>query len=1086
MAGVKRRQHVRFTTTCGLDRPRQNELLSDVRGSAQNRGRQGAERPSRRLLLALLAVALPLAAAGNTYGQLPLSFEPNQGQTDARVRFFSRASGYMLFVTANESVFAGRDGSVERMKLIGANPKPRFEPLDKQPGISNYFIGNHPEKWRTNLPNYGKVALKDVYPGIDLVFYGNERQLEYDWVVAPGADPGLIRVKWEGASQVTRNSSGDLVLSASLIEHKPVVLQEGKRIEGGYVVRGRQVAFEIARYDHSKPLVIDPVLTYSTYLGGGGVDQGRAIAVDGSGNAYVTGFTSSTDFPSGNSIQNKFGGGTFDAFVTKINAAGSARVYSTYLGGDVTEQGTGIAVDGSGNAYITGFTNSYDFPTSKAIQSAFGLGAQDAFVSKIDAAGSTLVYSTYLGGGATDFGQGIAVDGAGNVYVTGYTNSNDFPTNSALQTTNGGIGYDAFVTKINAAGSAYVYSTYLGGSGDEFGEGIAVDAAGNAYVTGITYSTNFPTTNPLQPNFGGFTDVFVTKINAAGSVRVYSTYLGGSGADVGTGIAVDGSGSAYVTGYTLSSDFPNKAPLQMGNGGAANDAFVSKINTAGSALVYSTFLGGTGDDRGAGIAVDRAGNAYVTGSTASSDFPTANPVQTKNGGGVDAFVTKLNVTGSAYGYSTYVGGNGDDFGSGIAVDASGNAYVTGAAGSANFPTANPLQASYGSFGDAFVLSISAPAQITSGAHFVPVAPCRVADTRNANGPFGGPAIAGGTSRDFVIPSGVCGIPSIAVGYSMNVAVVPRGTLGFLTLWPSGQSQPLAAVLNSVDGRVKSNAAIVPAGSNGAVSVFATDTTDLILDINGYFVAGGSPGALAFYPLSPCRVADTRNSAGPLGAPSLAAQSTRSFPILASNCGLPPSAQAYSLNFAAVPKGSSLGFLSAWPAGQQQPLVASLNDVTGTVLSNAVIVPAGIGGAVNVFATDATDLVIDINGYFAPQGTGGLSLYTLTPCRVVDSRLPPGSPPFSSTRDVNVTASQCGVPLNAQAFVFNATVVPPSFLGFMTMWPQGQTQPLASTLNAYDGAVTNNMAIVPTTTGSISVFPSSPTHLVLDIFGYFAP
>jgi hypothetical protein len=1077
---------VRFTTTCGLDRPRKNELLSDVRGSAQNRDRQGAERPSRKLLLALLAVGLPLSAASDTYGKLPLSFETNQGQTDARVRFLARASGYTLFVTANEAVFAGRDGLVERMKLIGANPKPRFEPLDKQPGISNYFIGNNPEKWRTNIPNYGKVALKDVYPGIDLVFYGNERQLEYDWVVAPGADPKLIHVKWEGASQVTRNSSGDLVLSASLVEHKPVILQEGKRIEGGYAVHGRQVAFELARYDPSKPLVIDPVLTYSTYLGGGGVDQGRAIAVDGSGNAYVTGFTSSTDFPSGNSVQTKYGGGTFDAFVTKINAAGSARVYSTYLGGDVTEQGTGIAVDGSGNAYITGFTNSFDFPTSKAIQSAFGLGAEDAFVTKIDAAGSTLVYSTYLGGGATDLGEGIGVDSAGNAYVTGYTNSNDFPTKNSLQATNGGSGYDAFVTKINAAGSAYLYSTYLGGSGDEFGQGIAVDAAGNAYVTGFTYSTNFPTTNPLQPNFGGFTDVFVTKINAAGSARVYSTYLGGSGADVGTGIAVDGSGNAYVTGYTLSSDFPNKAPLQMSNGGAANDAFVSKINTAGSALVYSTFVGGTGDDRGAGIAVDRAGNAYLTGSTASSDFPTANPVQASNGGGLDAFVTKINVAGTAYAYSTYVGGNGDDFGSGIAVDASGNAYVTGAAGSANFPTANPLQMNYGSFGDAFVLSISAPAQINSGAHFVPVAPCRVADTRNANGPFGGPAIAGGTSRDFVIPSSFCGIPSTAVGYSMNVAVVPRRTLGFLTLWPSGQSQPLAAVLNSVDGRVKSNAAIVPAGSNGAVSVFATDTTDVILDINGYFVAGGSPSALAFYPLSPCRIADTRNSAGPLGAPSLAAQSARSFPILASNCGLPPSAQAYSLNFAAVPKGSSLGFLSAWPAGQQQPLVASLNDVTGTVLSNAVIVPAGIGGAVNVFATDATDLVIDINGYFAPQGPGGLSLYTLTPCRVLDTRLPAGAPPFSSTRDVNVTASQCGVPLNAQAFVFNATVVPPGFLGFMTMWPQGQTQPLASTLNAYDGAVTNNMAIVPTTTGSVSVFPSSPTHLVLDIFGYFAP
>jgi len=381
-------------------------------------------------------------------------------------------------------------------------------------------------------------------------------------------------------------------------------------------------------------------------------------------------------------------------------------------------------------------------------------------------------------------------------------------------------------------------------------------------------------------------------------------------------------------------------------------------------------------------------------------------------------------------------------------------------------------------------SVAAPA-ISSPTQFAPITPCRIADTRNANGGFGGPAIAANTTRDFVIPNSACGIPSTAASYSMNVAVVPHGALGFLTLWPTGQPQPTVATLNSIDGRVKSNAAIVPAGSNGAVSVFATDTTDVILDINGYFVAGSSPGALAFYPLTPCRVADTRNPADPLGGPSLDAQSTRSFPILGSSCGLPSTAEAYSLNFAAIPKGSTLGFMTAWPVGQVQPPVASLNDPTGTVVANAVIISAGPGGAVSVFTTDDTDLVIDVNGYFAPPGAGGLSLYAVTPCRVLDSRLPAGSPPINTTRDVRVT-STCGVPPTARAFVFNATVVPPGFLGFITMWPQGQTQPLAATLNAYDGAVTNNMAIVPTTTGSISVSPSAPTHLVLDIFGYFAP
>jgi len=380
---------------------------------------------------------------------------------------------------------------------------------------------------------------------------------------------------------------------------------------------------------------------------------------------------------------------------------------------------------------------------------------------------------------------------------------------------------------------------------------------------------------------------------------------------------------------------------------------------------------------------------------------------------------------------------------------------------------------------------SAPLVTPSATRFVPITPCRIADTRNANSTLGGPTLPSQTSRDFVIPNSACSIPLTAVAYSLNVAVVPSGPLGFLTLWPTGQPQPLVATLNS-DGRVKSNAAIVPAGANGAISVFVTDAADVVLDINGYFVAGNSPTALAFYPLRPCRIADTRDAAAPLGGPSLAALSTRSLPILASSCRLPANAQAYSLNFAAVAKGPSLGFLTAWPAGQQQPLVASLNDPTGTVLANAVIVPAGASGAVNVFTTDATDLVIDINGYFAPPGPGGLSLYTVPPCRVLDSRLPSGSPPFSITRDVNVTANSCGVPATVQGFVFNATVVPSGFLGYITMWPQGQSQPPTATLNAYDGAITNNMAIVPTTTGTISVFPSAPTHLVLDIFGYFAP
>jgi uncharacterized repeat protein (TIGR01451 family) len=374
---------------------------------------------------------------------------------------------------------------------------------------------------------------------------------------------------------------------------------------------------------------------------------------------------------------------------------------------------------------------------------------------------------------------------------------------------------------------------------------------------------------------------------------------------------------------------------------------------------------------------------------------------------------------------------------------------------------------------------------TQGLRFVPVTPCRAVDTRNPTGPFGGPQLAGGASRDFTLPNSACGIPSTALAYSLNVAAVPAGLLGYLTLWPSGQTQPVASTLNSLDGRVKSNAAIIPAGAGGAISVFASNATHVILDVDGYFVANTDPSALAFFPVAPCRIADTRSASAPLGGPSLTAGQTRAFPVLSSACNIPATAQAYSLNLAAVPKGP-LGYLTAWGAGQSQPGVSTLNAPTGTVTANAAIVPAGSAGAIDIFASNATDLVIDINGYFAPMTTGGLSLYPVTPCRTLDTRQPAGSQPISGAHNVLVSAQACGISPSAQAYIFGATVVPPGALGYLTLWPQGQTQPNVAALNAVDGAVTSNLAIVPSSNGSISVFPSNPTHLILDIFGYFAP
>ena len=385
------------------------------------------------------------------------------------------------------------------------------------------------------------------------------------------------------------------------------------------------------------------------------------------------------------------------------------------------------------------------------------------------------------------------------------------------------------------------------------------------------------------------------------------------------------------------------------------------------------------------------------------------------------------------------------------------------------------------------VSVIAGPWSTAALQFVPATPCRVVDTRQASGQFGGPAISGGTFRDFIIPGNLsCGIPSTAAAYSLNVTVVPHGGLGYLTMWPTGEDQPVVSTLNSPDGRVKANAAIVPAGVNGGIRIYASNTADLVLDIDGYFVSAPNPSAFAFFPLTPCRVADTRGTNGPLGGPYLSGNHERDLPVLAAtSCNIPDSAVAYSLNFTAIPRlGASLGFLTVWPTGQSQPLVSTLNAPTRTVTANAAIVPAGQTGEISVYPSQATDLVIDINGYFAAAAPGVLSLYAASPCRVLDTRKSTGA--FLGELTVNVVGGDCGVPPTAQAYVFNAAVVPPGALGFLTLWPDGQPRPLASTLNAADGAITSNMAIVPTSNGYIDAYASTRTQLILDISSYFAP
>jgi hypothetical protein len=703
------------------------------------------------------------AQARDAYGQLSLSFEANRGQVGKGVDFLARGAGYTLALSPTEAVFAltRRDknglaasvrretdavsdsrpessSAVLRMNLVGANGGASVEGLNELEGKVNYLIGKDATRWQTDIPTFGRVRYAEVYPGIDVVYYGNQKQLEYDFVVAPGSEARAIALEFAGAERVeVEAATGDLLLSmreAIVRQPKPFIYQEvagvRRSVEGGYVLdEAGRVRFALGEYDAALPLVIDPVLVYSTYIGGNDSDEARDIAVDSSGNAYICGETASTNFPTVSALDATFGGGQFagsrDAFVMKLNAAGTALVYSTYLGGSGDPVNTningddrcfGLAVDSAGNAYVAGETHSQDFPLANAIQATYGGGLSDAFLAKLNADGSALVFSTFIGGDIFDAGGAVALDSANNIYITGRTTSSNFPTLNPFQASySGGPGADAFVTKVNAAGTALVYSTYLGGNGGggfENGAGIAVDSAGSAYVTGQTSSTNFPTLNPVQAAFGGGTpdgDAFVTKLNTAGTALVYSTYLGGSDNDTGQDIAVDSSGNAHIAGSTFSSNFPQANAFDSMFSGT-QDGFVVKLSATGTAFVYSTYFGGSGSDATNDIALDSSGNTYVVGGTNSTDLPTVNPIQGTNGGGAaDAFATKFNPAGTALLFSTYFGGSGFDRANTLALDSAGSIYVAGITISTDFPTLSPIQATNGGGSqDGFVIKISDP------------------------------------------------------------------------------------------------------------------------------------------------------------------------------------------------------------------------------------------------------------------------------------------------------------------------------------------------------------------------------------------
>lgn len=742
--------------------------------------------------LGWLAAAAPAQTVMLPAGQ-PLCFEANQGQVDSPARFVARGRDSLFLISPDAAQFtlyqATASGAASsrtvRMQFAGANGRAPVSGAEEMSGKINYFIGSDPARWRTGVAAFAQVLVGGLYPGVNLAWHGNQRRLEYDFTVAPGADPGVIAIRFEGADKLSVNSAGDLVLQLGdreILQPKPEIYQTAngvrKSIGGGFKLLGADtVAFAVGDYDRGQSLVIDPILSYSTFFGGNSGEVAWGVAVDTNGFVYVAGQTFSTAFtnwlvpPGAYQRTNSGGIQAGDAFVAKFDNLGTNLIYLTYLGGRADDAAYGLAVDAAGDAYIAGATDSADFPTKNAIYTniasfsnpVVGYSA-DAFVAELNPGGSNLVYSTYLGGESADAAYGIALDSSGNAYVTGFTYSTNFPATNAFQKTlrcpnSVYWNANAFVTKIGTGGSPLIYSTYLGGTNFDEGFGIAVDSANCAYVTGFTASTNFPATNFIYQsavtNYLSGTnlisatnilyngswlndstnnalpyipyDAFVTKFSPSGSNLVYSTFLGGANYDVGRHIAVDAAGNAYVTGGTTSTNFPNTVTNLYLHSGVTNNlnnfyyyntlvtnAFLSQIawNGTNASFGYSTVFGGTNlsIDIGQSVAVDAMGNAFVVGVTSSTNFP-AYPtngsgfLRATNSGENDVFLTVFAPNGTNLLFSAYLGGSGEDAGYGIALDPAGNAYLAGSTDSTNFPTVNAHQAVRTGTNDVFLAKI---------------------------------------------------------------------------------------------------------------------------------------------------------------------------------------------------------------------------------------------------------------------------------------------------------------------------------------------------------------------------------------------
>jgi hypothetical protein len=707
---------------------------------------------------------------------------------------------------------------------------------------------------------------------------------------------------------------------------------------------------------------------YAVTLGSTGSEEGNGIAVDTSGNAYVTGQTTSLAFPTtSGAFQRNYGGGISDCFVLKLNAAGTALLYSTYLGGSGLDLCRGIAIDSAANAYVTGTTYSTNFPVQTAFQSTLS-GIADAFVTKLSASGSALVYSTFLGGSSSEDGNAIAVDSSGAAYVAGHTLSANFPVTTGVVQSLKNPDYDAFVSKLSPGGNTLAYSTFAGGSGGDSATAIAVDSRGRALIAGFTNSPDLPMNGAVQSSWRGSFDIFAAVLDSSGYQWLFSTYLGGSADDRAFAAAAGSSNRIYIAGVTQSLDFTGASGRQMGTGNS--DIIVAQMTydeppaaTTGFVPFPPCRVVDTRTDQGKTGAF---GPPYLAGGVTRT---------------IPMLSSPCGIPGSPIAYSLNIT---------VLPRKPGVTWLTAWPAGQQQPTASTP------FSSSIVANAAIVAAGTGGAinvvvtqdvdliidingyfgtsssplAFYTLRPCRVVDTRTdqlKTGEFGPPKLAPYSSRIFTVPASPCAIPGSARAYSLNMTVVPVTTLDFLSSWPTGQPYPGVSTLNSPNGELLANAAIIPAGTNGAITAVAGQSTELIIDINGYFAPPGSAGALYFHPLPVCRVADTRvgqGKSGEFGPPRLEAYSSRTFTIPASGCGVPLEARAYSLNVSVIPPGP-LDFLSMWPAGSGYPGVSTLNSPAGRTLANAAIVPSGTNGAVTVVTGKPTDLIIDINGYFAP-------------------------------------------------------------------------------------------------------------------------